>query len=911
KEWLPYRDVFLRELLRHDGLASSSNGGYCVNCGLELGSIKCKDCVSSGLLCPGCIVEYHSAMPLHRIERWTGSQYTRYSLAEAGLTMHLGHDGLQCPNPRPRDGLMHVIDSMGFHSVAIVYCGCEQLGTHHAFVQLLRAGWVPATINRPQTVVTLSCLKLFQKLNLQGRINAYDFYRSLEAITDGTGLFNQGDRYKEFLRVSRWYRFLQMAKHCGRAYDPLGLDNTSPGEMVVECPLCPQPGRNLPDNWAEKPESEAWIYALFLAIDANFKLKRKKRKKDNQEELAPGWAYFVHEKEYQEYLVDYLDQPEMKYCDSQHSAIDHANIPAMKRFAVNGVGAVICSRHCFYRKHGVVDLQRGERYCNMDYALFSTIVLTALTVRILVMSYDIACSFSKNFFNRRLQQPPRLQGNFDNVKIKWAVPKFHLLAHGPKCQKSYSLNNMPGVGRTHGEGIESNWAITNSAALSTREMGAASRHEVLNDVFGAVNWTKTTRIRVSMDILLTEAIEEREIQRAFFAEFESTIPRINVANWELMVEMFEKDQSNPNPYEEIIVVDTLVAVRTELAEEEAGEVSRGVMSMHELTASQFLNVGMDLEEQQRVLRARQSTTGIKTANFKLLMQEKSNVLRNRINAWRVVQQVYMPGVSRLLEAGSEDTSPGDEADNRPEYAKLWLPSELPLSLHESGCAPSLLQKELRLRVAQADDTLHLVRRQIRVRFGLIHYKSIHVNGPGQKANTRVRNLLTRVTEKLDRLVRRYRHAYTIISSLHPNGSWASRLQELKDEDLRGPTTDDEGLGRGRRQLVWIWRAQTPDARDVPGLGDGDVHDSMRAEWAAGRARVKRWEEEVELLQEEMRRAVKFFEYRENEWLQKAGLGSEVAARYSPDIASGLDAYARRQAATNRLLALSCAGRWHK
>lgn len=53
---------------------------------------------------------------------------------------------------------------------------------------------------------------------------------------------------------------------------------------------------------------------------------------------------------------------QMKYCDSNHHARDDANAPAQRRWLVNGIGAVVCSRHYYFRKHGVGDLQRGERY---------------------------------------------------------------------------------------------------------------------------------------------------------------------------------------------------------------------------------------------------------------------------------------------------------------------------------------------------------------------------------------------------------------------------------------------------------------------------------------------------------------------------------------------------------------------
>lgn len=46
-----------------------------------------------------------------------------------------------------------------------------------------------------------------------------------------------------------------------------------------------------------------WLYALFIAIDANFRLKRRMVSKDSIDPgLSQGWAYFVEETEYKSYL---------------------------------------------------------------------------------------------------------------------------------------------------------------------------------------------------------------------------------------------------------------------------------------------------------------------------------------------------------------------------------------------------------------------------------------------------------------------------------------------------------------------------------------------------------------------------------------------------------------------------------
>lgn len=98
--------------------------------------------------------------------------------------------------------------------------------------------------------------------------------------------------------------------------------------------------------------------------------------------MAPGWAYFVHEDEYQSFLENYTQQPEvsrhsytyfeilivlifqMNTCQSEHDAITRANIRNTPGYSVSGTGLVICARHALVRKNGVGDLQKGERCVN-------------------------------------------------------------------------------------------------------------------------------------------------------------------------------------------------------------------------------------------------------------------------------------------------------------------------------------------------------------------------------------------------------------------------------------------------------------------------------------------------------------------------------------------------------------------
>jgi hypothetical protein len=137
---------------------------------------------------------------------------------------------------------------------------------------------------------------------------------------------------------------------------------------------------------------------------------------------------------------------------------------------------------------------------------------------------------------------------------------------------------------------------------------------------------------------------------------------------------------------------------------------------------------------------------------------------------------------------------------------------------------------------------------------------------------------------------------------------------LKDSDNRGPgkESDEKGAGDGTYFRSWIWLSN-PQVRDVvdgevgeEGASEEDVNEVVRVEWTTSSARLERWVEEVQLLQEEMRRVIMFLEWKSCDWLTR------VEARrgnVTPDIQSGLNAYTRKQAAIYHDLAVSFAKLW--
>ena len=82
-----------------------------------------------------------------------------------------------------------VVHTNGLHRIRLQYCACDNLlAAGDGVQQLLRHELYPATTNSPSTCFTFRLLDTFQILTLQSKINAYDFYQSLEHLTDNAGL---------------------------------------------------------------------------------------------------------------------------------------------------------------------------------------------------------------------------------------------------------------------------------------------------------------------------------------------------------------------------------------------------------------------------------------------------------------------------------------------------------------------------------------------------------------------------------------------------------------------------------------------------------------------------------------------------------------------------------------------------
>ncbi|KAJ7874256.1 hypothetical protein B0H13DRAFT_2348668 [Mycena leptocephala] len=919
--FIPLRDAYGDALMKREGRGSWSS--TCTICQEPNPTWRCGDCFGGRMLCTSCVMERHRDEPLHCLQVWEDGFFHPKTTKNLGLCYQIGHPpGELCSTvhltPPVKDFV--VLHDNGIHIIDIEFCNCE--GSPSQVDQLINIGWFPATSLSPGTAASLSLLRRFHALNLQARVPAYDFYNALVLLRHGSGVNKPPSRLPQFMHMVREYRHLQMCKHAGRLHDARGIAGTKERELAIECRACPQPGINLPEGWETAPPEIAWIYRVMVSKDANFKMKgRDRSSREKDPTLGPGWAYMVANDAYLQHLAKYVKEDEISHCVS-FAALWSANNKRAKGLRASGVGSVSCSRHEMFRPGGMGDLQKGERYSNMDYLFFSSLIgITALG---LVASYNIACQWSRNFWERAKKMPAHMRLP-EGIRVIFKVPKFHLPPHVKECHGPYSFNYTKGVGRTDGEGVERNWSWLNWAARFITVMGPGSREDTIDDLCGFSNWKKTVDLGNSLLRKLVLALPQAMMHSRVFHAFTEGLRdghEKELQDWEKTVRAWEENPleftgANPYDYPEV-EGETMADVLKRVSEEEHGKVAKDSAAALLVRPESFLMAGIEIEEAQAAvaLEAKRKT---RTTIQATALQRQRTILLGKVSALRDVQGTYMPGLRQWVA----QQSPAIPAPNnaKPETIKIHLPSALLASERSAICVAGLVELEDALRGAQARAALRDLRSGLRTRTFAHRFKRQHMGGRESC----------------------YRVVCAALLALRGSGEWETVLQELRKEDIRGinerAMNEEEkeenrkarvlaGLavdgeadeldaygepvdltvlfnletGEGRRQLSWLWYTATTSADAAK---DGSLHPDIRVEWMKARARADRWREEIMLVDEEMRRVLDFCTWKANWWMERVN-GREGV---SEPLAEGLRAYALEQATRERAWATSWGAMW--
>ncbi|KAJ7729518.1 hypothetical protein DFH07DRAFT_781911 [Mycena maculata] len=489
----------------------------------------------------------------------------------------------------------------------------------------------------------------------------------------------------------------------------------------------------------------------------------------------------------------------------------------------------------------------------------------------IAISYDIACQWKINFLARMAVMPEAMHLDLGQVNLLYGLPVWHAAAHKRKCQVQNSLTYIPRVGRTDGEGIERTWSGFNPMAWVTKEMGSGARADAFEDKIDHHNFLKNINQGTTLPCKLILAIDEQDRQVAAFKDVDSTLKKSLRKKWQKKIDDWIKDPSKLNPYELEGGQEggpSEAAICLSLTQEEAREAALGGGKLHGSSVTSFLTAGLHLEESQRRIRMELKGRVLLASNQSKRVTEMRRAFFVKLSKFWKLQEVYMPTAVREVER-EEDLQDTELPPPKAEDVRLYLPSGLGTSEREEGCRKGLAA---RLWEGQCRDALI------------------------QHAATRAYTLIEWVGEHMDASATKYQRAREALIALQGRVA-CGHLKKLRagdiqlDEEQEG---DGGGLSSKEKTFSWIWTEG-----GGPGRDEEELHDSVRVEWSKAKAWKEQWEEEVELLREEMKCVLRFLRWHTMWWETRRATRREGV---TPELLAGLQAYAARQGAIHREIA---------
>ncbi|KAJ6506111.1 hypothetical protein DFH09DRAFT_1375122 [Mycena vulgaris] len=643
--------------------------------------------------------------------------------------------------------------------------------------------------------------------------------------------------------------------------------------------VSPQDERNLPEGWRDVDPKLQFLYMLLLAVDVNFRLKNRMRLNEIEDpSLGPGWGYWVEPKKYTTHLRKYVNEKDISTC-IVFAALLQKDTRMTTGLRVSGVGGCVCAQHECMRPNGLGDLQKGERYANMDFIVMSA--LAGFTLMLLTLSYDIACQWKLNLRDRMVKLPTDLRLDLDAVKLQCALPVWHAASHNEACANANSLSFKEGVGKSDGEGVERMWSVLNPAAYATKDAGRGQRADGLEAKIDNHNYLKNVSQGDTLARKLVVAIVERDKQVAAFKVVTSTIESGVKKEWRGMIDAWLKDASQPNPY---------ILTRKDCPTEAERKGAALRAQCHSV-----LTAGIQIEDAQRRIVAEVAGTVVLAADRDNRIQEWRHALLVKIEKYRNLQKIYMPSAARSMEEADGDRDP-DAAPPKPERVKLFMPSQMvPDSEGDMlrGCIWGPLGMEAKLRIGQCNNSLASMRSRLHAKWHLIGFQDENVTG--QIQSTKARSLIGEVGERVQAFAKRYRHGREALLALEGAEAYP-RFRELKANDIRldGDAGESDVAARKKLGIIGVsvgraFRGMRRGRRTPGALDDEEeqIHESVRVEWCRAGAQKSRWMEE-------------------SRWW-RARVESRPDA--SSELAAGLCLYALKQAAWHDRLASSFHTKW--
>ncbi|KAF8546625.1 hypothetical protein OG21DRAFT_1527707 [Imleria badia] len=567
-------------------------------------------------------------------------------------------------------------------------------------------------------------------------------------------------------------------------------------------------------------------------MDGNFKAEHMYEKRPgDQVWLMDGLGYMVACPEYKEYLKNTYHPPEPGKAESNQDRW-------------NGT----CSAWLLCPSFGGGLPERGK--VNMDYSFTNAMKYNMGNITQVISFYDINCNYIKKLHAR--VGPSKYIEIPEDTMITPGIGIWHIHGHWAECFARHAPLFIPGAGWVDGEIIETLWSVLNIASWSARGMSSPHRQELLDFQMNDSNFMKMIQMTWSLIRKLQTAKRSALALAEAFKDLDTSVPGEHRTNWEFQECTAQMrcivDPSAMDLFDvQLEKAPTAKAIKLELL------TGNSTLDVSHGRATTWLARGLKIQESQILVS-------------KDMRQIQLDRLGADISAFLSEASTYLG--TEVLDDMVSDESEGDEDSidedvledvgcQRPDQAKILLPSVFGATKCHSLGLQRLCDMELRLRTSQANDDLHEIR--IALANKVVLFRTGVWNASSHAKTTR---------------------------------AWT------KDLRVSSAAAAPNARGHWNEGLAWFWTMDIP--RDTK--RNSWMSEFYRVHWLRAKALRDRWKEEEELLMTKFQWAIGYFGQRAEAW-------GHLAAQTLNKGFQGAASYAARQQAMYGWLREQCRVAW--
>ena len=364
---------------------------------------------------------------------------------------------------------------------------------------------------------------------------------------------------------------------------------------------------------------------------------------------------------------------------------------------------------------------------------------------------------------------------------------------------------------------------------------------------------------------------------------------------------------------------------------------------------EFIRAGLALELERESItsnRARKANANDRTQTS---LTASVNMYAKYYTLWMAAVSKHMP---TLPQAGTLDhvdelmAKAGEDSDALSHpilQARIPLPSHLTPGERQEHCTVALQEREIVLRIVRMESSLSDMRSLLQRESWekLSHHKAGTTETT--RGRTRAQATYKGIRDCIKLCACRFNDSWGALIRLNETvlvhravkaigKNWQDRYREVQLEDLKPITAglhtslfDTEALQEARERELqrhahprqvrsWIWDMDAPPGAPGPGMGPSTSTVSNRGQattaewmvvWCNAKAKAERWEEELKLVPEEMRRCIAYWQWEVRRWIDiQDGRDSTPSS-----IKAGIKAYAHRQAKIRQTMIDSASALW--